>query len=632
MPPVVHSSRSFVDDVEDAEVVVAPDSSVVSLPPGLIKRFYATTIFHSTLENTINRSQKKTPSDVEDTTSWSDEKSIFHRFVNRLAHICDSKPGGDTVTAVAVLAPGSIEYRLTSNQRSPVAYDSVRRYLWEDILGLLRDASDDDINNKLYVSVLSSSILLNILRFARRRVKCYVKLLVDKIDFCIQWCDRDANPTGMVTIVQTFVKIRESNLNKVKLASETLRLLQARAQMAMAQWSDPDECKSKYYHQALIFPSLSNKSNVSVAKSARILVSTIKTHQPTLGSLLSLKASNSDLPGTASSTSWTDIHHAIGRLNSYSIAVKGIVDARRRWPMLFASFEVTHVPSRPRYRNPINIKQAHCNAKHILSSLNKADQRVVTAYEEVFVQTLSLDDTIKEELKSENYNTLVHAEANLLDNIYRCHLDPDLELGSARFFDERKFGRYIGISKETCVLCRLFFDAHPFRVERRQSHGTLYAKWRAPDVFKEDSAELAETRRKVVYQMADEMKKIVSLGILDRTGGGRRYDSRHETSDPLRTVGSWSARGSLNGQINDFSSTVGVVGASGLVRITERTEMASAVGREQKSVTDDLNIMMGTLTLRNAHANPVIAAGRKGSREDAEVGDDDDDVDGGVRL
>ncbi|KAK3997845.1 hypothetical protein QBC44DRAFT_46197 [Cladorrhinum sp. PSN332] len=595
MPGVVYTSGSFVEDLDGVEIVVVPSPSLVSLPPGLIKRFYATTILQNTLDSTIIQTQKKTPSDVDDTTSWSDDKNIFRRFVNRLAHVCDSRPRGDTVTAVAILVPGSIEYRLTSNQRSSGAYAEVKQYLSEQVLGLLRDASDEALNNRARISALSSAILLNVLRFTRRRVKCYVSLLVTHIGFCIEWCESDGSAEAI-------------------LASTALFSIQEIAQETMNSWPDPEE----------------------FAAQSRTLLATIKAHKPALGSLLRLKVAHSGL-GSASSTSWTEIHHAIGRLDSYSIAVKGIVDARKRWPMLFASFEVTTVPSRPRHPNPINLKHSACNAKHILSSLNKADQKVVAAYEDFFVQTLSMDDQIREEIKDPNYNTLVHAEVNLLDNIYRSHIDPDNETGAARFFDERRFGRYIGGSKQTCMLCNLFFEAHPLRVDRRDSHGTLYAKWRAPDVFVEDSHELAETRRKVVYQMADEMKKIVSMGILDRTGGGRKYDSRHETTDPLRTIGSVSLRGSV--QVDDGLSTVGVVGGNrpmggnGASSSYLLAQMGSSTTTaEGGSATDDLSMAMEDLNIRHGSQAEHLNGPSWTKEEKGGFSDGDDDIDGGARL
>ncbi|KAK4226269.1 hypothetical protein QBC38DRAFT_480835 [Podospora fimiseda] len=591
MPCVVYTSNSSLDDLEDAEIVVRPDPSLVELPKGTTKRLYATTMLYKTLENATVQIQKKTPSDVDDTTDWSDEKTIFRRFVNRLAHICDSLPHGRTVTALAILAPGCIEYRLTSNERRPAEYDEVKQYLSEQILGILRDTPDNALNNKTRVSALTSTLLLNVLRFTRKRIKCYVNLLVkpENIDFCIQWCKTNGDAE--------FIP-----------ATRALYSLQQIGKQTISHWSNPEQFAKSTFH----------------------LLTSIKTHKPALSSLLRLKSTAID--NSSSPSPWTDIHHAIGRLDSYSIAIKALLDARKRWPMLFASYEVTSVPSRPRHPNPITLKQSACNAKHILSSLNSvSDPKIISACEKFAGQfalhsVLSLDDCLRQEIKDPGYNTLVHAETNLLDSIYRSHLNPDPESGALpdRFFEEAKFGRYIGASKQTCMLCNLYFEAYEFKCERRDSHGTLYVKWRPPDVFKGEPRELEDKRKEAVYRMAAEMKKIVGQGILARSGsgggGGRRWDSRHETSDALRTVGSLSLRGSVQGDdgMSEMEYLMAQVGSS-----TAATMRGGNGSRELRMGMEKMSIGRGS-------ENKTVLEGF--GEEDSGFSDGEDDVDGGAKL
>jgi hypothetical protein len=124
----------------------------------------------------------------------SDSTEVFPCFVNKLAQICDIKHGGDNVTAVAVLQPGSIEYRLTSNNRTSAAFEKVKNFLTHDILGALGTISDEALRDSIRVVDLRSTILLKVLTFNRWRINCYVKSLVDNVGFCVDGCDREGTP------------------------------------------------------------------------------------------------------------------------------------------------------------------------------------------------------------------------------------------------------------------------------------------------------------------------------------------------------------------------------------------------------------------------------------------------------
>lgn len=62
---------------------------------------------------------------TEDTTpevtTPRSRKQTYYCFVHQLVRICDSRRGGATVTAFAVLQPGSVQYRFGCNERNAAA-------------------------------------------------------------------------------------------------------------------------------------------------------------------------------------------------------------------------------------------------------------------------------------------------------------------------------------------------------------------------------------------------------------------------------------------------------------------------------------------------------------------------------
>ncbi len=164
------------------------------LTPGLAKRIYGAAFLLEILNESLPDTQSM-EFDSKQVTK-TDSTEFFPCFVNKLAQICDIKPGGDNVTAVAVLQPGSIEYRLTSNSRTNTAFETVTKFLADDVLGALGQISDQALRNKTQVAGLRSGILLKVLAFNRRRIGCYVRLLASGVGFCIDSCDGERTSEG----------------------------------------------------------------------------------------------------------------------------------------------------------------------------------------------------------------------------------------------------------------------------------------------------------------------------------------------------------------------------------------------------------------------------------------------------
>jgi len=164
------------------------------LTPGFAKRLYGSIIILDILNERLVGTQSP-QSDSEQATG-SESTDIFPCFVNKLAQICDIKHGGDNVTAVAVLQPGGIEYRLTSNHRTQVAFEKIKNFLTKEVLGALGTTSDEALHDSTRVAGLCSTILSKVLAFNRWRIHCYVKSLVGGLGFCIDSCDREGTPEG----------------------------------------------------------------------------------------------------------------------------------------------------------------------------------------------------------------------------------------------------------------------------------------------------------------------------------------------------------------------------------------------------------------------------------------------------
>jgi hypothetical protein len=164
------------------------DFESVPLPPSLRKRFYEPVILLDALRGVYRQDESISEPDLESGTGKSQRETYFC-FLNKLSQICDSqkkKDFGKTVSAIVVLEPGSIEYRLASNKRDSRELDTATEYL-TDILNVLGHVTDQQVNDKAFMATVSSGILHKILAFNRTRVELYLNDLVenDRLDFCI---------------------------------------------------------------------------------------------------------------------------------------------------------------------------------------------------------------------------------------------------------------------------------------------------------------------------------------------------------------------------------------------------------------------------------------------------------------
>lgn len=256
-------------------------------------------------------------------------------------------------------------------------------------------------------------------------------------------------------------------------------------------------------------------------------------------------------------THWSDIHHAIGRLLSYYFAVKVMISACRLWPELFVDFTVIPVASsRPDRKSPDIRKSA---AKIIPRMTNKAD--IMNAYRRNAenLQRWGLDSNIAEVTEPEVFKPIVHAEVLVDDALRReARLNEATGEEAVRFFRESEFGRYIGSSKPTCRLCALYFEAHPDRVQVRQSHHDLYVNWRAPDIFLSDGYDVEVQRNAVLERMVVTMRDLTFSAIKNRSAIHRSFDSNNTPSGVPHAL-STDRTSSVAAVDNDLSSMLGAM-------------------------------------------------------------------------
>lgn len=123
--------------------------------------------------------------------------------MNKLAQICDFKPGGTTVTAFVVLQrPGGIHYVFGSNQRRTFELNTVRTYIG-DILQMLADAprGEDGTERNRFVKEL----LRNILCYNLARITRYRNGLLGALEPCISICRNEGSRACKLSQAHRFI-------------------------------------------------------------------------------------------------------------------------------------------------------------------------------------------------------------------------------------------------------------------------------------------------------------------------------------------------------------------------------------------------------------------------------------------
>ncbi|KAK3997840.1 hypothetical protein QBC44DRAFT_229097 [Cladorrhinum sp. PSN332] len=526
------------------------DSNVVDLPASLRKRFYEPVVFLYSFRSLLKKQPDGTkPPDLE-TTSDSSPKATFFCFVNKLALVCHSKKGRDTITAFAVLQTGPIEYRFASNQRSAQELDDVGRYV-TTLLETLGKAEDSEVRDAALRedSTLFSAVMKQILEFNRAHiVETHINYQFDtNVDFCIKACNEAGQKDGSLDIIM----------------GNVLESLKSLAQRSLEPYLDDAQFAER---------------------TRQLLRAVSRCYRNDSFKQYMSSQTREDREG-AQGTPWTQVYHGIGRLQAYTLAVKTFLKARTLWRQLFEDFEVTPVPS-SEPGDPPSIRRSSAG---IISRLS-TDPAVLGAFRTSQQTTGSqasdliaeLDKEINKATKRRKFEPIIHAEVLLSDNILREEQNSAIVgVGTGdrlRFFKEADFGRYVGCSKPSCRLCELYFQApvattgrnsmtETNKIQVRPGHQNFYHAWRAPDVLLSDGQLAVERRNKVLEWMITSIKSEAAMTALQKFAVRSPHDSNTYPSNPFSTdrgEGSITALDNTSmvgaaSVFNDLSSRMGLM-------------------------------------------------------------------------
>ncbi|KAK5661878.1 hypothetical protein OQA88_9986 [Cercophora sp. LCS_1] len=476
----------------------------VELTASLRKRLYEPVVLLSCLTTAYIEAGR---TEIAEPESTSRQESYFV-FVNKLAQICDSKRGGDTVTAFAVLQPNSVEYRFASNGRKASELKKVKAYI-TDILTVLDRAPQRDIALAAtkHKGSLFSDVLVKIIVFNRRRLECYIRALQADVSKCIQDASEVAVEDEADSDGEVSHKVAEFLKRLEPLVASALKKVEV----------DGEKVKMK---------------NEEYSEKTQALMHAI--HQGYQGDVKAFVADRCVQDPRQDRMHWDEVYHALGRLLSYFISVTVLAKARRYWPNLFNDFKVDPIPSSRPSSDPPSVRKS---AEKIIPTLASRDTAIVDAYSSNAeqLQLWGLDKSIKEITRHSHFKTIVHAEVLVDDSIRRDRRQSQGE--PLHFFMEDEFGEYIGASKPTCRLCALYFDSQTDGFKVRPSHNNLYHKWRPADLTARDPQAVRKERDEILERMIPKLRDGVFRAIRQKSAPWKRFDSNNTATSPAFPTG-----------------------------------------------------------------------------------------------
>lgn len=450
----------------------------VDVSPKTARRFYEVVVLLLALNEGCRGTAKKKSNDLPPSAGEDSDEQLFRNFVSRLGQICDSRPGGSTVTAFAVLQhPDMVEYVFGSNnRRKTVELETTAAYI-HAVLTSLRESShcEDDDQREEYLS----SLLRDVLMFNRERVQRYLRGLAAALEACIAISERESSPNAM---------------------SRQKGLVQILELVRPAKQTDTDDDDFLDYTEELI--------------------ATLQIWMKPATAQFLRKRTSDDKAGNTGP--WRDLQHHSSRLLAYRRAVDVLWDSGCMWPSLFDTFKVTYIPSSSRASNPLNAGPQM--ASEILTRMIPNSDESKSKYleqAEIMKQNFNLDKEIEDEWTSNSFRPIVHAEI-LVHN----WLEMTGGTRPERFFHN---WQYIGCSKPVCKLCHYYFSSHPSGVQIRGTHGNLYRNWKMPDyadVYGLRTKEEALAKRHEILQgIMSHLRQCVLRTLSEKTSDFRPCDS-----------------------------------------------------------------------------------------------------------
>ncbi|KAM3475002.1 hypothetical protein MY5147_003985 [Beauveria neobassiana] len=441
-------------------------------------------------------------------------------FLCKLAQICDSQKGGDTITALACLTGrDGLEYIICSNSRQDSELNECVRFLTK-LLNYVMTNPDE-----LQAKALRKQVLWRILKFNIGRVSHYLKALFEMVQRCINDCytrgeGHDSPALGYL------LAIGERCAFEIDMSSTE-------------------------NSESLFLSSCENLINVIQDAKAKGLSRILDTR--------------ANVP---SNRNWSQLRHLFGRLHSYRQAADTIIAASVRRPHLLTNFTIQFVSSA-------------APARSLVPRGMRLQQLLCDAFPEGFVVPGCAEDLAELEHRGlhgvlaalqhrHRTKTTVHCEVLL-----HGYLHDQGRVSPPQFLDGACF---IATSKPPCKLCHVYFCAtalnnnnnerRPFRV--RAPHLNMYARWRLPDMDVADDNDTAvvaaaaaaaavQDRNDVLEDMVEQMQSDTVALLRDKRATWRRNDSRTDTHAGFQSALGMmmSARGGRGASVSadDVTST-----------------------------------------------------------------------------
>ncbi|KAK9770761.1 hypothetical protein SCAR479_12552 [Seiridium cardinale] len=433
------------------------------------------------------------------------DEDCFHSFVNKLAQVCDSEHGGDTVTAAAVLedADGPVIV-LGSNKRGTEELKSMKAFV-ERLLNLISNSSDKMKKNEK--KALTKRVLWMILEFGIKRVELYLRQLVYHVDECIKHCGTTKDCGLMLTGAQAAGLEEEL---------EKLRILANFPRDIVTSSNSKDKCQ---YTASLhiILMVLTNEDN-AVFSDCETLVKAILTNKVKgFDSILESLAMDKD---SSISEPWRELRHYCGRLLSYRQAAETLITANERWPELFSDVKVVAIRSSTRIARPLCGDLTGFDVIKNMGPEGEESEQYLRQVEDL--QKFRLDQHIQDLIAKPSFRPIVHAEMLIHSRLQ--HLP-----GSQ---DDLYWNgwKYIGSSKPTCRLCSYYFEAHDVTV--RATHKNIYHNWRLPDLPQLASEGAVTEQRQLLAEVTQRVRDDIVQMLFEKRFIGKRHDTL-TYSDPM---------------------------------------------------------------------------------------------------
>jgi len=153
-----------------------------------IRNFFPPLLLLESIHQSCNQRTLPKAADTPPNPNQGPEEK-FRTFVNKLAHICDYRPKGDTVTALAVLLDnGRVLYLFASNRRGRQNLIKTKADL-TSLLNILKENLEAE--TRLPDRALADRLLRQVLLLNTVRVQGYLSALSTDLKSCINGCQGD---------------------------------------------------------------------------------------------------------------------------------------------------------------------------------------------------------------------------------------------------------------------------------------------------------------------------------------------------------------------------------------------------------------------------------------------------------